>query len=140
MSNEKQLSEKVEGVLRDALEEANGLLRSAYAVVVREGAETNWAGLQKLMEAALARQHILMFPDSHGPDGVCKSGCAALTEQQPRAAPPISLEEQAQPDAQDLTEEEIEAFDNFIWHEADQESCARWKHIYAEVKRRRGIK
>lgn len=69
----------------------------------------------------------------------------ALVASEPRAATPISLEEQAQPDAQDLTEEEIAELEANLeyrrtmlgGHTPEEHLCVR---LLATEKRRRGIK
>ena len=42
------------------LEEANDLLRSAYAIAEREGAYTNWPAFRKRLEEVLVRQSQLL--------------------------------------------------------------------------------
>ena len=48
--------------LETALEDANGMCRSAMAVVKREGNATNWEALNARMEESLQRQHAVMYP------------------------------------------------------------------------------
>ncbi len=46
----------------ELLSEANSLLRTAHAIVEREGRSTNWWGYSKLLNKALKRQHEYMYP------------------------------------------------------------------------------
>ena len=48
--------------VRDALEDANQLCRSAYQIALRNGERTNWDGYRKALGESLARQHRVMFP------------------------------------------------------------------------------
>lgn len=59
---------------------------------------------------------------------------------EPRAAPLISLEEQAQPDAQDLTEEELDRLEWAVRHAVQPSVSELVPRLLTEVKRRRGIK
>lgn len=167
MSNEKQLSEKGEGLVvcestshivafpDDPHEEAPDCINpraapSASPALVegerqellgKEEADAELRGwLAGRKEARAAVAMLISAGSFEELDGLSKAHAvirdlvppAALAEQQPRAAPPISLEEQAQPDAQDLTEEEIASFS--LWASSDG------LRLLSEVKRRRGIK
>lgn len=48
--------------LREALEDANQMCRSAAAVVARRGEATNWSALADTLSASLRRQHEVMYP------------------------------------------------------------------------------
>lgn len=54
--------------LRKALEDANGMCRSAYQVAVREGRQTCWATFRDRLHESLERQHRVMFPENYEPD------------------------------------------------------------------------
>jgi hypothetical protein len=49
--------------LEKALEDANGMVRSAGAVVARKGVATNWDALLARMEESLQRQHAVLHPE-----------------------------------------------------------------------------
>lgn len=49
----------------EALEEANGLCRSALAVAKRRGESTYWEGFEKRLKESLARQHRVMYPQQY---------------------------------------------------------------------------
>ena len=43
-------------------EQANSLLRSAYAIALREGKDTNWEAWRNQLLKELKRQHKIMYP------------------------------------------------------------------------------
>lgn len=47
------------------LNDANGLLRSAFAIALREGEGTNWDAFGRKVEQALHQQHRHMYPHMH---------------------------------------------------------------------------
>lgn len=51
--------------LKLALEQANQLLRSTYAIAMREGANTNWQTFQQQVKTVLANQHYLLYPEQY---------------------------------------------------------------------------
>jgi hypothetical protein len=51
---------KICNTLRDALEDANGLCRSAMAITKRRGKETNWEAFENQLKNSLIRQHEAM--------------------------------------------------------------------------------
>jgi len=53
--------------LKTALEDANGLCRTAYQIAMRDGAATNWQGFRDSLLASLKRQHAVMYPVSPRP-------------------------------------------------------------------------
>lgn len=56
--------------LRKALVASNGLLRSCFSVVERQGRDTNWSALQALMNKQLEIQRKLINSfDGYGVDG-----------------------------------------------------------------------
>jgi hypothetical protein len=46
--------------LRFEVAESNGLLRSAFAIALRDGNETNWEAFRKQLDIALVRQLEMM--------------------------------------------------------------------------------
>jgi DNA repair exonuclease SbcCD ATPase subunit len=54
--------------LRAALEDANGLCRSAYQVAQRAGLATGWQAFREQLEASLKRQHKALAAPPHGKD------------------------------------------------------------------------
>ena len=48
--------------LSEALTEANDMLRSAYQVAKRDGAETGWEAFRTRLAAVLKKQHAIMYP------------------------------------------------------------------------------
>jgi len=51
----------VEAALKDALEDANGLCRSAMAIAKRRGIQTNWTAFEDQLKDSLERQHKAMY-------------------------------------------------------------------------------
>ena len=54
--------------LSAALEDANGLCRSAYQIAERNGASTNWTTFRARLAESLQRQHAVMYPQSPNKD------------------------------------------------------------------------
>ena len=52
--------------LATALEDANGLCRSAYQVCERDGADTCWNNFRMNLSESLKRQHAVMYPPNAG--------------------------------------------------------------------------
>ena len=48
--------------LKTALEDANGICRSAMAIAERGGRETNWDAFTGQLRESLQRQHAVMYP------------------------------------------------------------------------------
>ena len=57
------LIEEIKRLTR-ALEEANGMCRSAFQIAERDGAETNWNAFREGLRVALANQHAILHPKS----------------------------------------------------------------------------
>lgn len=57
--------------LREALSEANEVLRSTHHIAMREGMETNWGGFLQRVQDVLANQHALLVKDH---DRWCRGG------------------------------------------------------------------
>lgn len=51
-----------EMALESALMEANGILRSTSEIAKREGKATHWEGFKVGLQAALEKQHALLYP------------------------------------------------------------------------------
>lgn len=58
--------------LREALAEANEVLRSAYQIAARQGRDTNWDVYIERLHDVLAKQHAIMYPDG---EHVASAGC-----------------------------------------------------------------
>ena len=52
--------------MRQALEHANGLCRSAFQIAERDGMETNWIAFRACLKESLDIQHAEMFPPPPG--------------------------------------------------------------------------
>lgn len=63
---------------RGMLEEANEMLRSLYAVALREGQETHWHGIQRALQRMLVAQSIAL----NGTDYFPAATAAARTYRQ----------------------------------------------------------
>jgi len=57
--------------LREVLEDANSLCRSAMAIAKRQGLQTNWTAFEDQLQGSLSRQHEAMYGDlaQHGKKG-----------------------------------------------------------------------
>lgn len=53
------------------LEEANSLLRSAYAIALRKGEATNWEAFTKKLLDVLIRQSLLLNNTGYEPAATC---------------------------------------------------------------------
>jgi hypothetical protein len=51
--------------LRQQLELANGFLRSAYQIALRNGECTNWEAFKKCVYEELVREHKIIYPDNN---------------------------------------------------------------------------
>lgn len=51
--------------LTRALEEANGMCRSAFQIAERDGAETNWNDFREGLRVVLANQQAILHPEAN---------------------------------------------------------------------------
>lgn len=56
---------------RDRLDDANDLLRSAYQIAKRNGADTNWPAFVKRLEGELIAESVLINGTCHVPSATC---------------------------------------------------------------------
>ena len=57
--------------MTNELKEANTLLRSAYSIAERSGAETNWEAFKNCLTDALKRQSLLLNDTDYLPAATC---------------------------------------------------------------------